>query len=163
MNACKSMGGCSTGDNGCARQELVQGPRRLRRPDQAWKRSGLRAPSAGQRADRLLIPGRSARSSPAFVRIRPNDATIATHVQRKKKPRFDQPNLGFGVGLRTVHFGHVLEKSEGGLVRDRVRELHGHGRTSDVGPRSGGRALSDRDAWRSRCRSAASIRSTVIT
>jgi hypothetical protein len=32
---------------------------------------------------------------------------MATH---KKRPRFDQPNLGFGVGLRTVHFGHVLEK-----------------------------------------------------
>jgi uncharacterized protein (UPF0276 family) len=27
-----------------------------------------------------------------------------------KKLRFDLPNLGFGVGLRTVHFGHVLEK-----------------------------------------------------
>jgi hypothetical protein len=29
---------------------------------------------------------------------------------RKNKSRFDQPDLGFGVGLRTVHFGHVLEK-----------------------------------------------------
>jgi uncharacterized protein (UPF0276 family) len=25
-------------------------------------------------------------------------------------PRFDRPNLGLGVGLRTVHFGHVLDK-----------------------------------------------------
>lgn len=24
--------------------------------------------------------------------------------------RFDRPNLGLGVGLRTVHFGHILEK-----------------------------------------------------
>jgi uncharacterized protein len=29
---------------------------------------------------------------------------------RKKKPVLDLPDLGFGVGLRTVHFGHVLEK-----------------------------------------------------
>jgi len=26
------------------------------------------------------------------------------------KPRFDLPNLGFGVGLRTVHFDHVLDE-----------------------------------------------------
>jgi uncharacterized protein len=26
------------------------------------------------------------------------------------KPRFDRPDLGLGVGLRTVHFGHILEK-----------------------------------------------------
>src|SRR5687767_4409239 len=24
--------------------------------------------------------------------------------------RFDRPNLGLGVGLRTVHFGHILDK-----------------------------------------------------
>lgn len=29
---------------------------------------------------------------------------------RSRRTRFDEPNLGFGVGLRTVHFGHVLEK-----------------------------------------------------
>jgi len=28
----------------------------------------------------------------------------------RKKSRLDIPDLGFGVGLRTVHFGHVLEK-----------------------------------------------------
>jgi uncharacterized protein (UPF0276 family) len=27
-----------------------------------------------------------------------------------KKPRFDFPNLGIGVGLRTTHFGHILSK-----------------------------------------------------
>lgn len=26
-----------------------------------------------------------------------------------RKPRFDLPNLGVGVGLRTVHYGHVVE------------------------------------------------------
>jgi len=31
-------------------------------------------------------------------------------TRRTSKHRFDEPNLGFGVGLRTVHFGHVLEK-----------------------------------------------------
>jgi len=24
--------------------------------------------------------------------------------------QFDKPNLGLGVGLRTVHFGHILNK-----------------------------------------------------
>jgi uncharacterized protein (UPF0276 family) len=31
-------------------------------------------------------------------------------TRRARATRFDEPNLGFGVGLRTVHFGHVLEK-----------------------------------------------------
>jgi uncharacterized protein (UPF0276 family) len=28
----------------------------------------------------------------------------------RRRPRFDFPNLGFGVGLRTVHFPHILER-----------------------------------------------------
>lgn len=29
--------------------------------------------------------------------------------ERTTKPRFDLPNLGIGLGLRTVHYGHVIE------------------------------------------------------
>ena len=31
-------------------------------------------------------------------------------ARRTSRNRFEGPNLGFGVGLRTVHFAHVLEK-----------------------------------------------------
>jgi len=34
----------------------------------------------------------------------------AMAARARPAPRFDTPNLGFGVGLRTVHFGHVLGK-----------------------------------------------------
>jgi len=34
----------------------------------------------------------------------------ASHPSIPFMTRFDRPNLGLGVGLRTVHFGHILEK-----------------------------------------------------
>ena len=40
--------------------------------------------------------------------------------------RLGHPLLGFGVGLRTVHYDHILRDSAGRrLVRDYLRELHG--------------------------------------
>ena len=63
--------------------------------------------------------------------------------------RFNLPDLGIGVGLRTVHFGHILGKQpDGRLVRGPLRELHGHGRPAALGPRPGRRALPGRAARR---------------
>src|ERR1700741_3117400 len=69
------------------RQELLQGPRRVPRARQA-----LGAIRFG--ADRSAVRPRTSLS------MKPP----------RKKSRLDVPNLGFGVGLRTVHFGHVLDK-----------------------------------------------------
>lgn len=64
--------------------------------------SGRRLPTA-LRAARRSGPGTSPGPDRARSRTRASD--------RPKAPRFDLPNLGVGVGLRTVHFGEVLAQS----------------------------------------------------
>ena len=79
--------------------------------------------------------------------------------------RFDRPNLGLGVGLRTVHFGHILDKKPavdwfeivtenfldtGGrprFVLDRIAERHPivlHGVSMSMGSTDLGPRLLDR-------------------
>ena len=80
-NDCKGMGGCKSGDNGCGGQERLQGQGRLLRSGE---------PRALRQEGQGLLQGQG--------RLQ----------ELRSGNRFGLPDLGIGVGLRTVHFGHIL-------------------------------------------------------
>jgi len=70
-------------------------------------------------------------------------------------PRLGHPDLGLGVGLRTVHFSHILREWPAiGLVRSHLRKLYRFAGPSAVRPRTDRRALTPSSCTAFRFRSA---------
>ena len=92
MNACKGLGGCKTGDNGCAGKNSCKG------------KGGCAVPVAEGRASEV---GARGRERPADHGDRGGSPPRSRRTLRQMN-RFGLPDLGIGIGLRTVHFGEIL-------------------------------------------------------
>ena len=162
-NDCAGLGGCRTRSS--ARREQLQGHGRLPRADQGREDLGERPQELRGRHEEGLPRQEDRRRAEAGLKQRPRPPFpyAPANVPRSPgllpvpsagtgtmhPPRLGYANLGLGVGLRTVHFPHILQNSAaGGLVRDHLRELHGLRRPAALRPGTGGRALPRRHARR---------------
>ncbi len=97
MNSCKGQGGCKSGDARMRRQELLQGQGRLRGSRRRRRPNSIGLPRGSRNGP---WPPR-----PFFtVSIRP----MTRHTSSSRN-RWGFPDLGIGIGLRTVHYAHILE------------------------------------------------------
>ena len=107
-NACKGQGGCKSGDAGCAGKNSCKGKGGCAVPVKpiTWARSDKAAcrARAAARADRLspLDPGRGCRERPLPDSVSRGRFVVTATAAMSN--RWNLPDLGIGVGLRTVHF-----------------------------------------------------------
>ena len=141
---------CDAGHAGC--EACLQGQERLQGPGRLQDRQELL-----QGPERLQGPGRlqdglsfgSERAAEAHKRFRGSIYFVTEQYRVAPLNRFSLPNLGIGLGLRTVHYAHILEHAPPVDWFEILSEnyMHTEGRPLAL-PRSRRRALPDRDARR---------------
>ena len=116
-NACKGQGGCHTKDNSCAGQNACKGKGGCASASMQHECAGKNAckGQGGCKTAKNRCAGRTPARLKAAARSPPRRRLPGGHRRRPARlplmgDRFGLPDLGVGVGLRTVHFGHVLSK-----------------------------------------------------
>ncbi len=129
MNSCKGNGGCKTGDAGCAGKNSCKGKggcatvesRTAARARTSCKGQGGCKTGDGGCAGKNSCKGKGGCDVPVKKSSRPRPcrrgprravAPVLPHPLSTPSStmanRWGFPDLGIGVGLRTVHFGHIL-------------------------------------------------------
>ncbi len=117
INSCKAHGNCKSGDAGCAGKNSCKGKGGCASKEYKHDCAGKNACKGQGQGGKNDCKGksglrRSSGSAEGFVTRQSTEgrrpARLSSNSNGHPMNRFNFPDLGIGVGLRTVHFGHIL-------------------------------------------------------